>query len=354
MGGRGINWDAYDPTHSPLVETYSMHGCSESDEAPYPMLNTMGPRDHNSTIQAGLERGHRFGIVASTDQHSGYPGSYGDGRLAVYAAELSRDAIWDALQNRRTYAVTGDKMAIAFHINEAMLGGEAHGSQRQLSISAEGADFWDTIEVIKNSKVWRRWAPVPSYSLPDKSRRIRAKVHIEWGWSAVDQDADWELAVRLQDGVILDCETCFRGDPVLRHEQVEGIAETIPHEVVEQTEQLVAWRSVTRGNVTTRHPTTQGLILHLEMPVGATLTLTANGYTAEHTLHDLLTGTRAHHTDGFRSPAVRIHRAVPAADYTFAATAVDTEPERPTDYYYVRFAARNGQHAWTTPIWVTS
>ena len=195
---------------------------------------------------------------------------------------------------------------------------------------------------------------MPSYSLPDKSRRIRAKVHIEWGWSAVDQDANWELAVRLQDGVILDCETCFRGDPVLRHEQVEGIAETIPHEVVEQTEQQISWRSVTRGNVTTRHPTTQGLILHLEMPVGATLTLTANGYTAEHTLHDLLTGTRAHHTDGFRSPAVRIHRAVPAADYTFAATAVDTEPERPTDYYYVRFAARNGQYAWTTPIWVTS
>ena len=94
LGGRGINWDAYDPTCSPIVETYSMHGCSESDEAPYPMLNTMGPRDHNSTIQAGLERGHRFGIVASTDQHSGYPGSYGDGRVAVYATERSRDAIW--------------------------------------------------------------------------------------------------------------------------------------------------------------------------------------------------------------------------------------------------------------------
>jgi len=354
LGGRGINWNAYDPTHSPIVETYSMHGCSESDEAPYPMLNTMGPRDHNSTIQAGLERGHRFGIVASTDQHSGYPGSYGDGRLAVYASELSRDAIWDALWNRRTYAATGDKMAIGFHINEAMLGGETHGSQRQLSISAEGSDFWDTIEIIKNSKVWRRWAPLPSYTVPDASRRLRAKVHIEWGWSAVDQDAAWEMAVRVNDGEILDCETCFRGDPVLRHEQVEGVAETIPHAVEEQSAQLIAWRSVTRGNVTTRHATTQGIIVHLEMPVGATLTLTANGYTAKHTLADLLTGTRGHLTDGFRSPAVRIHRAVPAQDYTFAATVVDTAPERETDYYYARLAARNGQLAWTTPIWVTS
>jgi hypothetical protein len=318
------------------------------------MLNTMGPRDHNSTIQAGLERGHRFGIVASTDQHSGYPGSYGDGRLAVYASELSRDAIWEALWNRRTYAVTGDKMAVGFHINEAMLGGETHGSRRQISLSAEGSDFWDTIEVIKNSRVWRRWAPLPSYIMPEAHRRIRAKIHVEWGWSAVDQDADWEMAVRVNDGEILDCETCFRGDPVLRHEQVEGVAETIPHAVEEQTAQHIAWRSVTRGNVTTRHPTTQGLILHLEMPVGATLTLTANGYTAEHTLGDLLTATRAHHTDGFRSPAVRIHRAVPAQDYTFAASVVDTEPERSTDYYYVRLAARNGQLAWTTPIWVAT
>ena len=80
----------------------------------------------------------------------------------------------------------------------------------------------------------------------------------------------------------------------------------------------------------------------------------ANGYTAEHTLHDLLTATRAHHMDGFHSPAVRIHRAVPAQDYTFGATVVDTAPERETDYYYARLAARNGQLAWTTPVWVTT
>ena len=43
---------------------------------------------------------------------------------------------------------------------------------------------------------------------------------------------------------------------------------------------------------------------------------------------------------------MRIHRAVPAQDYTFAATVVDTAPERSTDYYYVRLAARNGQLAW--------
>ena len=52
------------------------------------------------TIQYGLEQGHKFGIMASTDQHSGYPGSYGDGRIGVLAPSLTRDAIWEALRTR--------------------------------------------------------------------------------------------------------------------------------------------------------------------------------------------------------------------------------------------------------------
>lgn len=43
----------------------------------------------------------KFGIMCSTDQHSGYPGSYGDGRIGVLAPSLTRDAIWDALKNRQ-------------------------------------------------------------------------------------------------------------------------------------------------------------------------------------------------------------------------------------------------------------
>ena len=55
----------------------------------------MGPRHWEGTIQYGLEQGHKFGIMGSTDQHSGYPGSYGDGRIGVLAPSLTRDAIWD-------------------------------------------------------------------------------------------------------------------------------------------------------------------------------------------------------------------------------------------------------------------
>lgn len=42
--------------------------------------------------------------MASTDQHSGYPGSYGDGRIGVLAPSLTRDAIWEMHFGPATYA----------------------------------------------------------------------------------------------------------------------------------------------------------------------------------------------------------------------------------------------------------
>jgi hypothetical protein len=54
QGYRGINWATYDEAFSPVVEIYSMHGASESADAPYPYLHTMGPRDWQSTYHYGL------------------------------------------------------------------------------------------------------------------------------------------------------------------------------------------------------------------------------------------------------------------------------------------------------------
>jgi hypothetical protein len=352
-GVRGTNWDTYEAAHSPIVEIYSLHGCSESDEAPYPMLHTMGPRDARSTAREGLERRHRFGLVASTDQHSGYPGSYGEGRLGVYAAAATRAAIWEALLARRTYAVTGDKIEATFSVNGEPLGGESSGSKRVIAFEAAGDDFWDYAELIKNGRVWRRWAPVPSSRPLPARRRARIRLRIEWGWSRAEPPMRWELRAEVDGGAIVGVETCFRGEPVLRHDQVEGVEETVPHALLECTESHVAWRSTTTGNYSTRHPTTQSIVLTVEAPPRARLTLRGSGLDVLHPLAELLEGSRVHMTAGFASPAVRLHRAVPERDYTLCHSVVDTRPERATDYYYLRLAQRNAQYAWLSPVWVT-
>jgi hypothetical protein len=316
------------------------------------MLHTMGPRDHYSTIQAGLERGHRFGFVASTDQHSGYPGSYGEGRLAVLAPELSRGAIWDALHQRRTYAVTGDKIAVDFRVNGERFGGVTRGSSRTVTLRATGSDWWDTIEVVKNGRLLRRWAPLPHYRNFTADETIRAKVRIEWGWFRPAPAVQWQGRADLDSGHLFGLETCFRGEPVVRRDQIQDIAETIPHAVLESGDTHVTWRSETRGNATTRHSTTQAIILDVGMRLSDRLNLTVNGRRISHPMQELLAGTYGHFTTDFPSPAIRIHRAVPATEATFETEFQDDAPERPTDYYYARLRQRNEQCAWITPVWV--
>ena len=111
-GYRGINWDDFNPQFTPVVEMMSMHGCGEHDDAPRPYLHSMGPRDARSSLIAGLQCGHRFGIIGSSDHHAAHPGSHGHGRMAVWADDLTRAGIWSAIQARRTYALTGDRIEL--------------------------------------------------------------------------------------------------------------------------------------------------------------------------------------------------------------------------------------------------
>ena len=117
---------------------YSRHGLAESDQGDYPYLHDMGPRQWEGTIQYGLELGNKFGIMASTDQHSGYPGSYGDGRIGVLAPSLTRDAIWEALRTRHVCAATGDKILIDFRLNDAFMGDVVRGNSRRIYLNVTG------------------------------------------------------------------------------------------------------------------------------------------------------------------------------------------------------------------------
>ncbi|MEM6431490.1 MAG: DUF3604 domain-containing protein, partial [Deinococcota bacterium] len=96
QGFRGINWFSFNSEFSPVAEIFSFHGQAESSEGPYPYLHSMGPRHEQSTAQYGWSQGHVFGLVGSTDHHNAFPGSYGYGRMAVWAENLSRETIWQA------------------------------------------------------------------------------------------------------------------------------------------------------------------------------------------------------------------------------------------------------------------
>ena len=145
-GFRGIDWDSFNPDVSPFVEIFSRHGCSFDDTSPYPFLAVMGPRGYYGTAEYGYKLGYRFGLVGSSDDQTGYPGSWGSGRMGVYANSLSRNSIWKAFKKRQVYAVTGDKIKANFKVNGAEIGSEIEDKgKRQIEYNVETCDFLNKI-----------------------------------------------------------------------------------------------------------------------------------------------------------------------------------------------------------------
>ena len=123
-----------------------------SEDADYPYYHNMGPRDTRNMADEGLRQGHKFGFVASTDHHAGFPGSYGDGIAAVLAEEKTRECIWEAIKSRRTYALTGDRILCDFKVNDSYMGSEITANQRKIAAHVETEGVLDKIILYKNLK----------------------------------------------------------------------------------------------------------------------------------------------------------------------------------------------------------
>jgi hypothetical protein len=358
-GYRGINWQTFSPQMSPFVEIYSLHGCAESDEAPYPMLHRMGPRDGRSTASWGLRHGHRVGLVASTDHHSGYPGSHGYGRLAAAAASLTREALWDAFLARRVYAATGDRIRLDFRLNDAWMGAEIPAAgRREIRLGVQGRGAIDHVELLKNERLLHRWSgpdPARAADAATGTAPLHALVRIEWGWGGEERPVPWQCRLSVQDGRLLNVETCFAGPAIVAPQDDLAEDERLPHALLEHDAVSCAWRSETTPNPTVRHAGTQALIAEVELPPRASLVLDANGRRYVHTLAELLEGSRSHFLRGWRSEAIVLHRALPVRLCRLDETILDepgaVDPPAPADCYRVRVAQRNGQWAWSSPIW---
>jgi hypothetical protein len=356
-GYRGIDWEYFDAGLSPFVEIYSLHGCSESEEAPYPMLHDMGPRDWQSTASAGWANGHRFGVIASTDHHGGYPGSHGDGRVGVWASNLTREAIWEAFLARRVYAVTGDKIEARMLVDGAEMGGEIESTAgRRIELDVRGSDAVDCVEILKNDVVLKRLHPhLFDPGEIDRRGQQRFRLRITWGWGRKNESVPWSFDLALGDGAINAVETCFSGQAIVAPKgvgghQTDADEQDLPHEVLEQQTRQLGWRSVTTGNLSMRHGTTQALSIELDGRLSDRLTLVANGATIQYTLGDLLRRGRSHYLRGWLSEAVRIGPLIPEEDCRVKAAFEDAPGG--SDRYRARVRQVNGQWAWLSPIWV--
>ena len=153
-----IDWNYYNPEFEPLVEICSVHGISERYGGPLSIYHAI----EGAFVQDALKRSYRLGFVGGGDSHTGHPGiPYVDapvfGMSGVYASELTREGIWEALRSRRTYATTGDRIILRFDINGSPMGEEIERSV-PLRITAETVPCAPvkSFELVRNNRVIHR------------------------------------------------------------------------------------------------------------------------------------------------------------------------------------------------------
>lgn len=351
-GYRGYNWKYFtEGVQTPFVEMYSRHGLAEGDMGDYPYLHDMGPRNWEGSILYGLKQGHKFGLIGSTDQHSGYPGSYGDGRVGVLANDLSRDAVWDALKSRHCCCATGDNIAVDFRINDALMGEVTSGGNRRIYVNVKAQSCIDYVDIIKNGRLIARLngPHIPVYETKDL---IRCKIKMEYGWNREEKYVNWAGKVIIDKGRILSVTPCFRGAAFTSPQEGETEFHTHVNRIRSVTDNSAELELYTSKNPNTTTPSTQAVILDVEMPIDGNIISDFNGRRFSHTLAELLEGGRSHFMNGWLSEAVLFNRAMPESCWSVEHWMEDKKKENDSDWYYVRVRQKDGQWLWTSPIWV--
>lgn len=367
---RGRDWRVFDEFYSPFTEIFSVHGCSETDEEWLGMRQNshMGPGVGAGTWEAALDRGLHLGAIASTDNWGEMPGHYGRGRVACMARELTRESLWDAFRNRRVYAVTGDRIRLDFQVNGAPMGrviGEDH-KPRRIRIRVHGSDAIDRIELLRNGQVLATHCHQGTWRMPDQKRPTRFKMRIEAGWGPRPGEMsprlhDWGGCFELASGRILNVEKCWISPG---HPEPEISGNTAKFGFRTSTQQV-------------GEPHQNALVFEFEAPPETELCIRLNGQEERASLAAFSRFSRglwfdqdcvqmlaqdfaiAPHSpernDIYHHLAykAKLHRPIPSVGYEFDWELEDPEFLPGETCYRVRMEQRNGQRAWSSPIWIT-
>ena len=345
-GYRGINWDSFYEDISPAIEIISMHGCAEQDDSPIPYLHTMGPLDSRNTMQAGLAAGKHFGVLGSTDHHSAHPGSYGYGRVGVWAEELSREAIWNAIQARRSYALSGDKIELDFRINDHPMGSHlAHTDERRISLAIKGGYALERVEVLKNNRVILQKSFSAKALL---SRQLRGKWVLEMGWGEKDVEQFWDGSITIDNGALIAVEPRLHGIDIVAPQEREQECHALSS--YKQDGNSIVFRTSTYGNPTPVTNANQAFCFEIEGSPSTTIVCRINGREFSYTLEELYHGSRSEYLGDFLTGAMRLHRFMPEQEYCWGTEFHDSSKHSQNDVYYLRVSQRNHQWAWSSPI----
>ena len=349
---RGINWDFYNSNLSPFVEVFSMHGCSIDEDNPFTMLHDMGTIQGNGTAVSGWSKNKIFGIVGSTDHHGGYPGSFGQGRMAVISKNNSKKELWNAFKKRRVYAATGDKINIFFEINNEHMGSKINKSKkRSININVSSISALESVILFKNDTKFK------VFNIKQKKeiqKKITGSLEIAWGWGKKKSAIKWNGEVNLQKGKINDYQTCFRGIPKLEPNQRYNIKNSGLLNNFKIKKNTIKFKSTTTGNYSLKDPAYQSFKINISSPLDDTLNIKISKKEYTVNIKDIvINGSKVFYMKGWLSELIKIGPFNHQDELSFSKKIIDNKPINKIDRYRVEVIQNNGHRAWSSPIWVT-
>lgn len=339
-----------DPQLEPLIEVMSMHGTFAWFARNY------------------LSRGHQVGFVAASDDHASHPGyapprarslAQRGGLAAVLAPERSRDALFDAMRARHTYAASLDRMILDFTVNGAGMGERtAFSPVRRIEGRVVGSEPIDTVTVFRNDEpIWSRdyrtdvrdVAGVDPLMLQLSFQSDATPRH--WGdtprgWRT------WRGTLTLDGGRI-----AWLGGVDFANRLAQ---------VLERDRRTIRFATLTRGDTSSiemwvdRLRPDPAIVVELEETVeqGAgpptwRAPATVPGTALRLPINDIRDGwlPAPVPVPGY-DDAVALRRVVPHADRHVEFAFTDEDDPRQGDYYYVRASQANDGLVWSSPVWV--
>jgi hypothetical protein len=166
----GTKWElGWNPEFEKAVEIYSVWGSSEchaADGNTRP-IRTLQGEQRGRHIRDALRLGYRFGFVGGGDIHDGRPGDdlhtssypgpdahWHQGFTAAWVPELTREAVFDAIHGRRTYAATKRRIYLESSVRR-------QAGKLTVSLRAASEDGLAEIALCQNAGVSRTLPPGP-------------------------------------------------------------------------------------------------------------------------------------------------------------------------------------------------
>ncbi len=150
VGGRFGNFDYHQEDMTSVIEVHSHHGIFDW------------------YIEDAMKKGMKVGFIATSDDHTSrvglsYPvgaesADFGasfdviSGLTAVYAKELTREGIWEAIKSRRCYGTTNSRTIVKFNVNDAFMGEETEiSSPPKIEFEVDANSVVDRVEIYRGT-----------------------------------------------------------------------------------------------------------------------------------------------------------------------------------------------------------